>query len=111
VAGNVTEWVADWLDAKYYDHSPEQNPQGPSNGDRKVLRGGSWIKPVSLRTAARDSVTGRPKQRHRLPLREGASVAARYAKAPAVVRSPPRECGVLERQPWAGVYLVRIQTN
>jgi formylglycine-generating enzyme required for sulfatase activity len=41
--GNLCEWCADWYDAEYYQHSPRQDPQGPENGERRVLRGGSCI--------------------------------------------------------------------
>ena len=40
--GNVEEWVNDWSDQKYYQGSPSQDPQGPGNGQYRVLRGGSW---------------------------------------------------------------------
>jgi formylglycine-generating enzyme required for sulfatase activity len=54
MAGNVAEWVADWLDKGYYRRSPERNPQGPDAGQHRVLRGGSWnYYPFYLRTAAR----------------------------------------------------------
>jgi formylglycine-generating enzyme required for sulfatase activity len=42
MAGNIWEWVMDWYQSNYYANSPSNNPQGPSVGDRRVLRGGSW---------------------------------------------------------------------
>jgi formylglycine-generating enzyme required for sulfatase activity len=40
--GGVWEWTRDWYDRDYYSHSPESDPEGPSQGEEKVLRGGSW---------------------------------------------------------------------
>ncbi|MFQ5587218.1 MAG: formylglycine-generating enzyme family protein [Nitrospiria bacterium] len=42
MAGNVREWVQDWYDDQYYAQGPSKNPQGPEQGEMKVLRGSSW---------------------------------------------------------------------
>jgi formylglycine-generating enzyme len=40
--GGVWEWTRDWYDRDFYRHSPDTDPQGPAEGEQKVLRGGSW---------------------------------------------------------------------
>jgi sulfatase modifying factor 1 len=56
MAGNAAEWVADWYDREYYHNSPDKNPTGPANGEKKVVRGGSWVDlPAALRVTARFS--------------------------------------------------------
>ena len=55
MAGNVRQWVNDWYDAAYYASSPSSNPQGPSGGTNRVVRGGSWNgNDFSLRSALRN---------------------------------------------------------
>lgn len=54
MAGNASEWVADWYDRSYYEESPVKNPTGPAEGERKIYRGGSWEDPPKrLRVTAR----------------------------------------------------------
>jgi len=40
MSGNVNEWVWDWSDE--YSSAPQINPKGPSGGERRIIRGGSW---------------------------------------------------------------------
>jgi len=58
ISGNVREWTADWYDSNYYSTSPARNPKGPSSGEYRVLRSGSWSsEPVYVRSADRVMVT------------------------------------------------------
>jgi len=40
--GGVKEWVSDWYDPEYYTSSPDTDPQGPDEGEKRVVRGTSW---------------------------------------------------------------------
>lgn len=42
MAGNVSEWTADWFDEHYYERGENENPKGPATGVYKVIRGGAW---------------------------------------------------------------------
>ena len=65
MTGNVNEWVADWMEEKYYLVSPMQDPKGPVRAERvmrggtnhKVFRGGSWSNAApELRSANRKAL-------------------------------------------------------
>jgi formylglycine-generating enzyme required for sulfatase activity len=40
--GNVYEWCADWYGKDYYTKSPPRDPLGPSGGEDRMVRSGSW---------------------------------------------------------------------
>lgn len=40
--GNAWEWCSDWFDRDYYARSTTVDPQGPTHGFLKVVRGGDW---------------------------------------------------------------------
>jgi len=52
--GNVSEWCSDWYGP--YPSTPETDPQGPSSGTARVIRGGHWLaKAYGSRSAKRSS--------------------------------------------------------
>ncbi|MGA8151780.1 MAG: SUMF1/EgtB/PvdO family nonheme iron enzyme [Terriglobales bacterium] len=57
ICENVHEWCSDWYRADYYALSPERNPRGPEQGERRASRGGSWRHHIKVtRCAARSSI-------------------------------------------------------
>jgi len=55
MAANAKEWVNDWYGENYYQNSPDRNPQGPTSGQRRVIRGGDWYSgAMGVRVALRN---------------------------------------------------------
>jgi formylglycine-generating enzyme required for sulfatase activity len=44
--GNVCEWCQDWL-GSYYPADITRDPQGPTSGDCRTVRGGGWESPAA----------------------------------------------------------------
>ena len=52
--GNVWQWCLDFYGEDYYGKSEAENPQGPTQGAWRLLRGGSWgFTPMYCRSANR----------------------------------------------------------
>jgi formylglycine-generating enzyme required for sulfatase activity len=52
--GNVLEWCHDWWSDDYYANSPKEDPLGPTDGNQRVVRGGSFSQfAADCRSAAR----------------------------------------------------------
>jgi len=52
MSGGICEWVSDWYDSRFYLTSPRRNPKGPTSGDERILRGGSWADCASAVTVS-----------------------------------------------------------
>ena len=75
MAGNVSEWVADWFSLDHYNHPPYRNPLGPDTGEYRVWRGGSWAN-TSTDLVTTHSRTGN------FPTDASSGIGFRCAKSP-----------------------------
>lgn len=110
IHGNVWEWVQDKWEPTYYSQfqkEPAIDPNGPSSGSQRVIRGGQWDNPGFLcRSSSRLALD---------PMVRDYGVGFRVAlvaagkNLSAVVREPPSKAGP---PPSAGLEAVRrVQTE
>jgi len=50
--GNTRQWCADWYGSEYYKHAPRVDPQGPEEGEKKVVRGDGHLSHFGAQNAA-----------------------------------------------------------
>jgi formylglycine-generating enzyme required for sulfatase activity len=54
MSGNVREWCLDWYAEDFYGSSPKDDPTGPADGQKRVLRGGIFADDARMvRTTSR----------------------------------------------------------
>jgi formylglycine-generating enzyme len=52
INGNVCQWCADYWEEKYYQNSPNKDPQNILKNDARVCRGSAWGSVVGYCRAA-----------------------------------------------------------
>jgi eukaryotic-like serine/threonine-protein kinase len=57
--GNVAEWCSDWYSQEAYKDAPTDNPTGPTIGNMRVIRGGSFHHPATDARSAARSIAAR----------------------------------------------------
>jgi formylglycine-generating enzyme required for sulfatase activity len=84
--GNVRQFCKDWYDKDYYQSGENKDPQGPTTGQFKVVRGGAWNGTANTcRVAVRMKQSGINTGSDTLGFR----VAVRLAPAAEIVKAPP----------------------
>jgi formylglycine-generating enzyme required for sulfatase activity/Tol biopolymer transport system component len=91
--GNVWQWCNDFYADSYYKQSPRENPRGPADGTKKVLRGGAWDSPAEqCRAAYRRSETPMFADAcfgaDSYGFRRVRSATAKHSATPGVLRTP-----------------------
>jgi len=106
MAGNVSEWVADWFDPDYYSTSPSENPKGPASGMMRSVRSNTYASDADrakvINRSSEDPQIHRPDLGFRCVVDEPTYFAP-FCKSPLIYDSSTQSSDSSESCPTLGI--------